>query len=784
MNIGNPLENMVEHAIGKVMEAIPRIFDSLFAILSTIIYGLISIFFDVLTAIPKIDLLQKIEMEDIYQRCTMIITIVMAFYITFEVVKYVVQPDSITDKSKGAGNIVLRMIVVIILIAFVPKIFSLAYDLQARIVDSQVISKIILGKGNEGSNSLGSDFAANTFGVFYHLNTDVCNEDTKWPYSTTCEDAKDTVEQNLNMIRSGSLTGAFAFLTKNNINTIMIMRDLDLLGPTTKTYDSFEAHQPMITFNGFLAVAVGIYIAWTLIVYGTEVARRYFQLIFLQITAPIAIMSYVSPKKDGAFSKWLRQCITTYLDLFIRLAILNFIVLIINILHESFFSGGSLVQSLLKDWEITGNLAVLGWVYLLLVIGLLQFIKKAPKLLKELLPSGNAASGEFGMSGKETIGTVKGIVTGTSRTIGGFAGGIVGAKTALKSEHLKGGDKIWSTMKATFNGAKTGFSKGGNMKKATAAGRTSAQRDEDIVISSGTVIGHDFRGGHFQEKLKESDRKIAGYDEVIKNKSAVTSAAKETKVMKSVDGYITQWQHRNIGDAATQTKALKDIEKATRIYAASDRTGPGAAATIANYKTSIEAAVKSVYDNARSNAKNDFDSKKDAAQTELSQANTDNIAAINKINYYNSKTTPLTTAEEADRQNAIKTKNETDKKIEAAKAMLDQIEIDRKAEEDTLNKEEAKVVSDIQSVIGKDESVVNQVESQLENAYVVASDVSDGKYKDPVTGNLIEVRNLTKAQFAEVIGDIADIAGDEKVKEETSQARKEAKANANDSGNK
>ena len=133
------------------------------------IYRLIAWLYELFLTISRVNILSSEEIAPIYQRVTMILTIVMVFYITFEFVKYVVQPDTINDKEKGAGNVALKMVVVILLIAFVPRVFTMAYDLQGRILDTQFLSKVILGnnKVNSEMGDYGKSFSADVFSVFY-----------------------------------------------------------------------------------------------------------------------------------------------------------------------------------------------------------------------------------------------------------------------------------------------------------------------------------------------------------------------------------------------------------------------------------------------------------------------------------------------------------------------------------------------------------------------------------------------------------------------------------------
>jgi len=66
--------------------------------------------------------------------------------------------------------------------------------------------------------------------------------------------------------------------------------------------------------------------------YCISVGVRLIMLAFLQLIAPIPILSYLGQDKDGVFGKWAKKCLSTFLDLFIRLAIIYFVIFIISLL--------------------------------------------------------------------------------------------------------------------------------------------------------------------------------------------------------------------------------------------------------------------------------------------------------------------------------------------------------------------------------------------------------------------------------------------------------------------
>lgn len=358
-----------------------------------IIYFLISRLFQLFMIVSQLNILSSDEIGPIYERITLILTIVMVFYITFEFVKYVVQPDSMTDKEKGVGNIVKRMIIAIVLIAFVPRIFTMAYDLQNKLITNQVFSKIILGEKNIEFDTFGSAFSADMLGVFYGLDEKYCSGSD---YDDKCQEAETKVEDNLAKLREGNEVTIMPGLTDT--------KDFTVDGENEKVFP--------IRFDGLLAIIIGGVILYLVVLYTIDVGTRYAQLIFLQIMSPIAIIGYISPKKDNIFSKWLKQCITTYLDLFIRLAIIYFVLLIIDVLGDSFTSG-----SLFAGVEGVDGYKTL--VYIVLVMGLLVFAQKAPKMLGELLPGGGgAASIGYGLEASKRVAPM------AARAIGASAGGL------------------------------------------------------------------------------------------------------------------------------------------------------------------------------------------------------------------------------------------------------------------------------------------------------------------------------------------------------------------------
>lgn len=538
----------IDDVLNRMFDIVGGIFNVVWSMLCSLIYGLIIIMFNLFNHIAEIDLLSTDQISGIYQRLTMIITIVMVFYITFEFVKYVVKPDSITDKEKGVGNIMVRIIVSILLIAFIPNIFKIGYELQGRILNTNVIPKVIFGKEDFDYKSEGSNLAGNIFAAFYRVNYSDCKK------NNTCNDKKykDAQEKVDSVIEKFKEDKGILALGQANL---IELTDLD----------------NTIQFDGLLAVIFGCFMLYVLFSYNLDIATRYIQLIYLQIIAPVAAISNIAPQKDGMLKKWTKQCITTYLDIFIRLAILYFMILIMSIFSESF-----------DFYEMSKNGEQINiFLYIMIIAGLLIFVQRAPKLLKELLPSTEgAASIGFGFNAKDrtdqlkkSLDTIKKPIAATAGAVAGVARTRAAIKAGKLTSNIKGNsfkDKLkrgltqgHSALKAGYKGAAAG-AKNGRFSEATAAARRSVQKDESLVNNGGTILGHDFRGGHYQNEKAKLDLEIKNIEDAVKIKGLVTTEADEVKAVKQAKA---AWESAKNGGADAVTienlrKEYKNLQNA------------------------------------------------------------------------------------------------------------------------------------------------------------------------------------------------------------------------------
>lgn len=429
--------------LSDVADIISNALRALFAGLCQLIYPMIASMYQIFTELGKV--FYNDTFSTIYDKISLIIGVFMVFRVIFWLIELLVSPDKLSDKEKNPGKIIQKVLISVILLATTPRIFKFAFNLQYDIVNEHLIEEIITSSNystlNEGEN-IGRYLSAELFSNFYTINKNDYNE----------------VDENCERFTGNGEDRGLIYNRLRELNDLSALTN----GCLTDRYESDskgESGTYKVNFNGLFAVGVGVVVFWMILMYCISVGARYVQLVFLQVIAPIPIMCYLTPQKDNMLSKWAKQCTTTYLDLFIRIVIISFVMLLVK---ELFSNSSDFIAA-------TGEIG--GWIKLFIVLGLLTFAKKAPDLIQELLPkSVTKASGDFGLSWKKRTDAMLGgkLIYNTSKRAPGFvAGGAVGT---LVGGYMgfRGGKGVGSRIAGVASGARRGFatgSKKGNIFK-------------------------------------------------------------------------------------------------------------------------------------------------------------------------------------------------------------------------------------------------------------------------------------------------------------------------------
>lgn len=393
---------------GNVTTAIVDAIRSLMITFCSLIYRLIVFCFDVFEKIGAAnDILSTDIIVNITNKISLILGLFMIFRLTFAFIQYLINPDTMTDKNKGAGNLVTKMIVMVVLLGSTPYMFKLAFSLQNAINEDKIIPRIIMGYSPDESNNatMGGMLAQSTFYTFFRINENVTCKDSDADLALVTTDA---IEEDL---KSADFSLLSTFVNqKCNLNDDSSKKDY--------IYE--------LDAGGLGCLVIGVAVLYIVFIFTIQLAVRLFQLAYLQVIAPIPIMMYITPKGDEKLKKWGSQCLTTFLDYFLRTAIIYFVLYLIQEIISNFDS-----SSLSSIWQTGNNVASKSYILGVLIIGLLVFAKKVPNLIKEIFPSlGGAAGFDYGLSFKKQV--VEPLKAGYNSPLGwGLKLGKTGAVAAI-----------------------------------------------------------------------------------------------------------------------------------------------------------------------------------------------------------------------------------------------------------------------------------------------------------------------------------------------------------------
>ena len=389
-----------------------------------------------------------------------------------------------------------------------------------------------------------------------------------------------------------------------------------------------NAGQYVIKWDGLFAIGFGLFMVYILITYCISVATRVIQLAYLQLIAPVPILSYISDP-EGSFKNWTKQCMTTYLDLFIRLAIIYFIITVSTQILQAFSEVGSVF------YESTGLEAGSGtakWVSRFLIIGLLMFGKRVPELLKDLFPNfgGGAASIGFGLKNPKKMledipgmGIAKGAATfGLGTVVGGAAGMASG---------IKNGYGVRGKIAGAFGGFNRGIAGGaktkGNIFKNVQGGMSSTRQARQRALDKQM----------YKIDNSKLNKEYQDNEAIIAAKKAIDDRA-ESELLKT-----------DTGAQAAQARLNYIETNVGKVDAVTGRTITTAdvVAQKATYKAYMDSAKETW---VNTNASNDKDIAK---QMQIIQNKTGKT-----ISNYNSVSTAATTAKNENITNARKITND------------------------------------------------------------------------------------------------------------------------------
>ena len=471
---------------------ISDLFRRLGAVLNKGLYFLLASMYQVFFNVASAQLFENETIKNFYGRIQLIIGVFMIFKLTLSILQGIMDPDKFTNPKEGFGSIITRVIVALVMLTLIVPInipnvenanslekyinnngilFGALYSLQDRILTNNTLGRLILGT-NDGTGDESTDqfetqneklvsssniFASTILKGFLRINLK--------PEGMRGEDDSETNQENWycgNDVEEGSDNGnALAVYSQLDIDPSLLLSDDIIIadcspgGSVPQTNGPLQAIGEFLTgdsvylfvFEWLWALVVGAVFLVILVGFTVDIAIRSIKLSILRLLAPIPIISYIEPKssKDGGmFSSWVSALTSTYLDLFLRLAIVYFIIFLI----QDMIVNGIIIN------EASGVVGLISTIFIW--IGLFFFAKMAPKFIKDVLGLKGTMS-NVGLSG--ILGGAAAL-TGGAGLKGALAAGLTSSQAAAEAAGQgKAAPPAWQTGADLAAQIKTGDAK-------------------------------------------------------------------------------------------------------------------------------------------------------------------------------------------------------------------------------------------------------------------------------------------------------------------------------------
>lgn len=418
------------------------------------IFKLVNSAYRIFLALAEADIFKNAEFDIITKNMYEILSIVMLFALAYGILVKIVDPEN--SKSGVDGKKILqKLVMAIVLLALIPSIFSFMFGLQEAILESNVLNSIFTGSSNVGAQNIqnaGNVMAVNSFKPFFtpNVNSDVNPEDARGSITNH-------TEYGITLGNNGS------YGCKKDQCTLA---DVDTFAEKTGDFGFYQAfaaniNEGEVDFQWLIALVVGGFLVYAMISFCFDMALRVCKLAFFEIIAPIAIFCNVIPKMEDVFKKWLSNTTKTFISVFTRIIVMNFGVYLISIIVNN----ADLGLNNAGNWFL--NLIAKCF----LILGIVMFMRQAPKLLSDLFGFGD---GDMKLGLRDKLKASGAFTAGAA--IGGATTGLVrNATNAVQQFRKAPKEKKFSAALKGFGsaaaGAASGLTKGAWYAKGAGSGK-------------------------------------------------------------------------------------------------------------------------------------------------------------------------------------------------------------------------------------------------------------------------------------------------------------------------
>ena len=379
---------------------------------TTLLGGIYKVFFLVANA----TIISGDVIKVFYSRIQLILGILMIFKLAMSILNIIINPDVVKDQKNGPGKMVTRIVAALFMLTLVIPInipnatakslnayindhgilFGVLYKAQDSILSENILAKLILGTSSNADaddmdvnnlSDIGNSMASIVLKVFVRINV---NDDTL----PACDYASDD-DPCSNTVCAAEVNESH--YAEENVDPQVILSHInDSCGRGSDERYAFG-------YTPIIGALVMLIMALIITGFTVDIAVRAIKLAVLRLVAPVPIISYINPPKQGggAFDNWTKSLISTYVDLFVIQIIMN---------------GGmnNIFGSNVQGFTFTSGIA-----FIFIILGILVFMRQAPQFIKDILGIKGKPMGNVGLSS---------MMAGTASLLGGA--GLAGAGVA------------------------------------------------------------------------------------------------------------------------------------------------------------------------------------------------------------------------------------------------------------------------------------------------------------------------------------------------------------------
>lgn len=568
------------------------------------IYNLICYVYEIFYYLATLNIFKEEHYQDIVSRIYIILGLLMLFVLAYSLLRAIIDPDKFAKDEQAFPNLIKNVIISLVIIVLLPTVFSVIFNIQNTILNNDTIPKLVLGvdEATKDNSQGGRTIAYYLYKAFLYPNSDYCGD-------MSLDECRDNIRGN-----------GWLFVT--NGDKLTVMDEAVQSGASFTNYNDYSesVRDGKLSYLFPISTVAGIFTLYVLLNFCFDMAVRVVKLAFYQLIAPIPVICRIIPggSMKDVFGKWVKQIISVFLEVFIRIGVLAICIKLINIVVDTY-----------NDPGLPG-IGTLSWtqqpiVVALIIMGIVIFMKQAPQILGDLLNLKTDGM-KLGLMDKLAMGggllagaAAGGAVTGGIRN---FVGGIKNTRRdfAIARKHGKLGvgaiaGGALSTLKSTVGGTGSGLVRGGyagrsaknfkDMKgavstaaKGVAEARTKRENYKAAHRLKTPVVGGFV--GTFAGHVSDLGRTVGRYAGIGNIDELRAENAAMAEITSAEDAFNNEFEstllkNLNKGKSTLAGASLSNFAAAKQQLDQARLTGTNVAGSEKAYKDAIKAVQKSLH---------------------------------------------------------------------------------------------------------------------------------------------------------------------------------------------